>query len=222
MNTKVSKSQVDYEEGYHEVRHATHYNDDYYEARAKIALKKFFFRTDRQAEILDFGCGLGQNIYYMPNAQGYDISQHGVAFCAEKGIKATNNLEDLPNSHFKHVFSAHVLEHHPHPKSMLNDIHSKMVKGGELILVLPYERHSHPNTYDLDINQHLYCWNFQNINNLLITSGFKIISNKYIRGAGYNKLLPLYKLNFNLYWYTTNLLSRLVGIKEMMIVATKV
>jgi SAM-dependent methyltransferase len=216
----VANSEVDYEEWYHTKRHTTHFNDDYYNARAKIALTKFFSGIDQNLKVLDYGCGLGQNIFYMPNAVGYDISQFGVEFCNRKGIKATNDIEELADSSFDIVLSAHVLEHHPHPKTMLEEIHSKLKKGGQLILVLPYERHGKAQ-FELDLNQHLFTWNFQTINNLLMVSGFQIKQNKYIYGAGYNKLLPLSKLNFGLYRMATNTLSKLTGIREMKIVAIK-
>jgi hypothetical protein len=55
-----------------------------------------------------------------------------------------------------------------------------------------------------------------------LTSGFTIEKNKYVRGAGYNKLLPLIKIGgFGMYRSATNLLSRLAGIKEMMTIAVK-
>lgn len=211
---------LDYEAWYHSTRHSNHFNENYYNARAKIALTKFFKDIDRNSRVLDYGCGLGQNIYYLPNAMGYDISQFGIEFCRKKGINATTNLEDVPDEAFDVVFSAHVLEHHPHPKSMLESMYSKLKKGQKLILVIPFERHG-KGKFEFDLNQHLFTWNFQAINNLLLTTGFKIEKNRYIRGAGYFRLLPLAKLNFGLYRFATNLLSRLAGIKEMMIVASK-
>src|SRR5687768_5222984 len=113
----LNRAEVNYEEWYHKERHNTHFNDDYYNARAKIALGKFFSGIDQQSRVLDFGCGLGQNILYLPNAMGYDISNFGVEFARRKGIKATNNLAEVPNEAFDVVFTAHVLEHHPHPKT---------------------------------------------------------------------------------------------------------
>src|SRR5919199_1905686 len=162
MEQKVSvlPNEVDYEEWYHTKRHTTHFNGDYYNARAKIALTKFFSGIDKNLRVLDYGCGLGQNIYYMPNAAGYDISQFGVEFCRRKGINATNHLDELADEGFDVVLSAHVLEHHPHPKTMLEEIYSKLKKGGKLILVLPYERHGKAK-FELDLNQHLFTWNFQ-------------------------------------------------------------
>ena len=217
---KKSNDHLDYEEWYHAQRHSTHFNDDYYNARAKIALTKFFGDIDINQRILDFGCGLGQNILYLPNAMGYDISNFGVEFCKRKGINATNNLDEVPDEGFDIVFTSHVLEHHPHPKTMVEQMYSKLKKGGTLILVIPFERHGKAK-FELDLNQHLFMWNFQNINNLLMVSGFKIKQNKYVFGAGYNKLLPLAKKNFGLYRTATNVLSKLTGIREIMVVASK-
>jgi SAM-dependent methyltransferase len=73
LTTGNVNNTVDYEEWYHTERHSTHFNDDYYNARAEIAVKKFFDGFDTSKSILDFGCGLGQNIYKIPNAVGYDI-----------------------------------------------------------------------------------------------------------------------------------------------------
>jgi len=222
MNQVVinDKKKLDYEEWYHTERHSTHFNDDYYDARATIALTKFFKGFDLGKPVLDFGCGLGQNIYKVPNAVGYDISKFGVQFCQKKGIKATNDINQVPDESFDIVVSTHVLEHHPNPKEMLQQIFTKLRGGGTLILVIPHEVHGIPK-YELDLNQHLFTWNFQAINNLLITTGFKVVKNEYIRGAGYFKLLKLAKINFKFYTSATNLLSRLSGIKEMKKLAEK-
>jgi SAM-dependent methyltransferase len=220
-NTQVlTTPSPDYESQYHTVRHNNHFNEDYYNARAKIALGKFFSTIQEGERLLDFGCGLGQNIYYMKNAEGYDISEFGVEFCRKKGIKATTRVDDIPNEAFDVVFSSHVLEHHPHPKTMLEQIYSKLKPGKRLLLVIPHERHG-KGKFEYDINQHLFLWNFQAINNLLISVGFSVEQNTYIRGAGYFKLLPIAKFNFGLYRFLTNTLSRLAGIKEMMIVARR-
>lgn len=220
MNTETIDSKVDYEEGYHSKRHENHYNEDYYNARAEIALTKFFGNIDKSQKILDYGCGLGQNILKLPNAVGYDISEYGAKFCQSKGIKVTNNITEIPDEGFDIVFTSHVLEHHPYPKTMIEEMRSKLKTGKKLLLVIPFERHGKAK-FTVDLNQHLYNWNFQNINNLLIICGFEINENKYLRGAGYYKLLPLAKIHFGLYKFCTNLASRLFGIKEIMVVATK-
>lgn len=211
---------VDYESWYHSTRHPNHFEDDYYEARSRIALNKFFKGFDTTKRILDYGCGMGQNIYRLPNAAGYDVSEFAVDFCRKKGIEATTHLEDLPAESFDIVFSSHVLEHHPHPKTMLEEMYGKLRKGETLILVIPHERHG-KGSFQFDVNQHLYTWNFQAINNLLLTVGFQVRENRYIFGAGYHRLLPLARRNFGLYRSATNWLSRLAGIREMMVIATK-
>lgn len=212
---------LNYESSYHSVRHPNHAKSEYFDARSEIALTKFFKGVDLEnAKILDYGCGMGQNIGKLPHARGYDISEFSLDFCRKKGLQVTNSLTSLKNESFDVVFSSHVLEHHPHPKTMLEEMASKLKTGKELILVIPFERHG-KGSFELDLNQHLYNWNFQNINNLLISTGFKIKKNKYLRGAGYYKLLFLKRINFGLYKMATELLSRLMGIKEIMVIATK-
>lgn len=222
INTKEKEGlMVDYEDQYHTKRHKDHQNPTYYQARAKIALKKFFNEISPESNLLDYGCGLGQNIYYLKNAIGYDISKYGLGFCRQKGIRVTDSLDELKDESFDYVFSSHVLEHHPNPKEMISNMHRKLKKGSDLILVIPFEKHTYSD-FDLDLNQHLFSWNFRTINNLLITSGFKIKINKYLRGAGYNKLLPFYSVSFKIYFALTNMVSRIFGIKEIMVVATKI
>lgn len=218
---KAPVQEVDYEEGYHSERHPNHVDKAYYEARAKIAVKKFFSGVDLNSRIMDYGSGLGQNILFLPNAVGYDISEFGVKFSRERGVNATNHLDDIPDESCDYVFSSHVLEHHPHPKTMIEEMRAKLKPGHDLRLVIPFERHGKA-SFELDLDQHLFMWNFRNINNLLITSGFKIKENKYVRGAGYQRWLFLAKINFGLYRWITNLTSRIAGIKEIMVVATKV
>jgi SAM-dependent methyltransferase len=219
--TSATQSQaLDYEEGYHSKRHSTHFDEAYYNARARIAQIKFFSKLDPNDKLLDFGCGLGQNILYRPGSMGYDISNFSVDFARSKNINATTNMDEVPNEAFDVVFTAHVLEHHPHPLTMIEDMKKKLKKGKLLMIVVPHERHGRAK-FELDLNQHLYMWNFQNLNNLLLVNGFEIVENKYLRGAGYNKLLWLEKINFKLYWWATNILSRLTGIKEILVVARK-
>lgn len=162
----------------------------------------------------------GKIFSFLKNAIGYDISSHAIDFCLKKGIPATNNINDVGDESCDLVFSAHVLEHHPHPKQMIEEMRSKIKPGRNLLLVLLHERHK-KERFTLDLNQHLYNWNFRNINNLLIVSGFEINTNTYVRGACYSKLLPLANFNFHLYYFLTKAAAMLFGIKEMMILATK-
>jgi SAM-dependent methyltransferase len=212
---------LSYEEEYHSLRHKEHFNDTYYEARSKIALDKYFKGVPLDCKILDYGCGFGQNIYAFKNAVGFDISEYSIDFCKKKGIDATTDPAYLIDNSFDCAFSSHALEHHPHPKTMLETIKAKLKTGKNLILIIPYERHGKA-SLTMDFNQHLYCWTFTTINNLLISCGYNIVSNRYHRGAAYNKLLFLYKINYPLYKLATTLAAYVYGIKEIEVIATKI
>jgi SAM-dependent methyltransferase len=171
---------------YHTERHNAHFNKDYDTARAKIAISKFFSGFGIKGRILDSGCGLDQNIYKLPCELGYDLSKFGIEYCKKKVNTATSHLQALSDETIDMVLSAHIFERHPNPKEMLGNIFSKLKKGFTLILVILYELRGKAQ-YMLDLNQHLFIWNFQTINNLLLTTGFIVMKNKYLRGAKCNK-----------------------------------
>ena len=211
-----------YEEAYHSSLHSFLYKDsEYYRARAKLAIKRYFQGVPVKSKIFEYGCGLGQNILLLQNAIGYDISKFSLKFCEEKGIKTTSNFNKLKNNSFDIAFSCHVLEHLENPFETIQDIKNKLKKGGKLILILPVEGERYSN-FKLEQSQHLYTWNFQNINNLLIKAGFQIKVNEYIYSSGHKKLLFLNKIDPNLYDFATKLVGKLRDAKEMKIIATKV
>lgn len=212
---------VGYEKKYVlELHNYLYSNPYYYKIRAKIALEKYFKKIPKNSKVLEFGVGLGQNIFYLKNAIGYDISKFSLDFCHKKGIQITNNLNELKNKDFDVVFCSHVLEHLDHPINSLKLMKQKLKSGGKLILILPVEKQK-KGKLKMEKSQHLYCWTFQTINNLLIKNEFKVVKNEYFRGAGYYKLLPISKLNFTLYKILTKIVSIILNRKEMMIVAIK-
>ena len=210
-----------YEQEYHLKKHNYLYNDVYYyNIRAKLALLRYFRDIPKDFKILEFGCGLGQNISLMPNAVGYDISKFALNFCKKKGIEVTNNIKSIKNDSIDVVFSCHVLEHLEAPFDSIELMRKKLKKGGKLILILPVEKYKKV-SFEIDSNQHLYSWNFRTINNLLIKQGFKPIENKYLWAAGYKKLLLFSRINFNLYNFLTKLTGVFFNTREMKIVAVK-
>lgn len=211
-----------YEENYHDAVHSYLLNDAYYyQVRSKVALKKYFKDVSPNSKVLEFGCGLGQNIALLKNAYGYDISKFALDFCKNKNIHVFKTIEEISNDSFDVVFSCHHLEHVENPYETLKAMKQKLKKDGKLILVLPKEKHKKPKSFELDEHQHLYCWTFRTINNLLIKSGFKIISNKYECGKGYKKMLPISKINLKFYIFLTKLTAKLFNSKEMIIEAVK-
>jgi len=220
---------IRYEEKYHKGVHAPLItNELYYWVRTNLALLRYFDDIKKNQKVFEFGCGLGQNIFLLPNAIGYDISKFCLKFAKKKGIKIITNIKDIKNDSFDVVLCSHVLEHVENPYKILKILKNKLKVGGKLILILPIENHGKIN-FDLDINQHLYCWNFRTINNLLITMKFKVIENKYIRGGTSSKLtnlffsiFPLKRSYLILYNSLCKLASIILGTKEMKIVAIKV
>ena len=212
---------MEYERDYHLEKHAYLYKDEkYYDVRAKLSILKYFLGIQKDSKILEFGCGLGHNIISFPNAIGYDISKFAIDFCKKKGINITNNLKSLKDDYFDVVFSCHVLEHLENPFKELEIIHKKLKKGGKLILILPVEKHQRV-SLEIDSNQHLYCWNFRTINNLLTKVGFKPVENKYLWGTGYKKLLFFSRINFALYNFMTKLMGVILNAREMKMLAIK-
>ena len=193
-------------------------NSEYYNIKAKLALDRYFDNISREIKILEFGCGLGQNIYLLNEAIGYDISEFALNFCKDKNVNVIDNLDNVDD--FDVVFSSHVLEHVENPSETLKIMRDKLRIGGKLILILPTEKQEKVKI-KLDEHQHLYCWNFKSINNLLIKNGFSIIENKFLRGAGYNKLLFVNKINFKLYKSLTYIVGLIFGRKELKITAIK-
>ena len=194
-------------------------NQEYYLARARVSIREFFHNINQNSKILDYGCGLGQNIYGLDNAIGYDISNFALDFCREKGIKVTSNLNEIDDEGFDVVLCCEVLEHLEEPLKTLKQIYKKLDHYGKLILILPIDKWNKPNIQD--INQHLYNWNFNTITNLLVRVGFYPFSYKILRRTGFKKLLPFSRISFRLYLFFTWLAAIIFGSKHMRIIAVK-
>lgn len=209
---------IGYEQDYHRLRHANYSDERYFAARAALAAKRYLPDVPTGAPVLEYGCGLGQNIAVLKNAVGYDVSQFAVSQCLSRGIRATTELASLPDAGFDFVLAAHVLEHHPHPLNMLGEIKRKLRPGGRLVVALPHERHHKPDLSP-DLDQHLYGWTFRTINNLLMFAGFRVVRNKYLFGTGYRKLLPVRSHGAGLYEFATTVAGILTNTRELLVVA---
>ena len=210
-----------YEKNYHLNKHNFLYeNPLYYDVKAVISLIDYFKGIKINSKVLEYGCGLGQNIYLIKNSVGYDVSKFAVDFCVNRrGINAVRNKKKLRNKFFDIVLSCEVLEHLENPKRALEEIKSKLKKGGKLILILPIDKWNKPNLKD--VNQHLYNWNFNTITNLLIRVGFYPVEFKIIRRTGFKKLLPISEINLSFYLFLTKIIAIFTGSKHMKIIAVK-
>lgn len=216
--------QIGYENEYHKNRHQHLYtNPYYYKVRSEIAKKRYFGEIEDldDKKILEYGMGLGQNLFWLPKNKrfGYDISKFAIDFFKAKGGVATDNINAIEDEAFDIVFSAHVLEHVDNPLETLRVMASKLRKGGELILITPLDKGGKINKED--VNQHLWTWTPQLMNNLLIKAGFKPIQNEIIPTYAYNTLLPFRKLGLTAYDLVTRLAGMIVRDRELKFVAIK-
>lgn len=216
--------QKKYEKEYHLAKHSYLYGDEeYYKLRAKISFIKYLkspLNSYSTKSVFEFGCGLGQNIYLTKkNSVGYDTSKFALKFCKKKGIKVTNNLQELKGKKFDVVLCCEVLEHLENPLKALKQMYSKLEDEGKLILLLPIEKWKRVNLKDK--NQHLFCWNYQTITNLLLRARFIPIDYKIMRMTGFKKFLLFSRISFKLYLFLIKLLAIITGSKHMKIIAVK-
>ncbi|MCX5636889.1 MAG: class I SAM-dependent methyltransferase [Planctomycetota bacterium] len=201
---KTTGTAVDpyYERGYHSKRHENLIADDeYFWARAEASARFYFTDDERSRRIFDYGCGMGQAFAKLPNARGWDISGEARQACRNRQLEVYDSIEDVPRKSWDIVFCRHALEHIEHPIDAIRTMRELIAENGELYLILPKERHYY-GSMKPDINQHLYCWNFRAVNNLLHRTGFEPYANYYKYILGYRKLLPLRRVfGSGLYYY---------------------
>jgi SAM-dependent methyltransferase len=183
-----------YEDKYHSVRHRQMLADDYYfHARADVQSRFYFTPAERTLRIFEYGCGIGQGLAGLPNAAGWDISAEARAVCRQRSLDVYDAIGDAPKGAWDIVFCRHVLEHLEQPLEALGQMRELLSPNGELYLVLPKEQHYSLNIAP-DLDQHLYCWNFRALNNLVFRSGLIPYANNYRYSMGWHALLPVRRL----------------------------
>ena len=193
-----------YDRGYHSKRHINLIADDeYFWARAEASARLYFTPEEQAKRVFEYGCGIGQGIASLPDAAGWNVSSEAREICLRRKLKIYDDVESVPRNAWDFVFCRHVLEHLDNPLEHLRRMRELLAKYGELVVVLPRERHGHL-SFESDLNQHLYCWNFRTINNLLVRAGFHPFVNRTAYVLGYRALLPVRRvLGRNIYYYAT-------------------
>ena len=89
---------------------------------------------------LDYGCGVGKLINSMKKkgveSYGYDTSSLAVSACNNKSLKASSNLDDLPNQ-FDLISFWHSLEHVSDYTKALKKTKQILSKNGSVVVALP-------------------------------------------------------------------------------------
>lgn len=208
-----------YEESYHRARHATLINSPiYYDLKAYEARETLFRDIRPTDEVFEFGVGLGKNIYLLQRKCGYDISRFAKAFCESRGVPVYADLSLVPQRHFDVVLTSHVLEHLNEPLDNLKLLRTKLKPGGTLVIVLPVEKHGRV-PFAMDLNQHLYAWNFRTINNLVQRAGYEVIENRYRYAAAQYKLRIIGRFSLRAHYLLTRFIGWLFRRRDMIVVA---
>jgi len=211
---------MNYEEEYHKFVHKNLLKDKkYYLFRAKYA-KKTYLKYLKGNNILEFGCGVGQNIFLVKEkAIGIDVSDFCIEECNKKEIKTQKKTEKLKSGSFDGIITVHCLEHVKNPDYYIKEFYRLLKKDGLLVVVLPVVSKNKPEKKFIpNVAQHLYAWNFNAFNELLHHNGFKIKINKFNYANGFS---VFYRLPFKFAVLMIKLFGWIRRRKEMIIVAQK-
>ena len=194
-------------------------NSDYYSGYMLPGYLKTVLPKNKQAEILDIGCGFGSFMFELrklgyTSVKGIDVSDQAVNFALSQKLDVTNSsIKEFSSnsSSYNFIYMSHVLEHLNKDEIIetLEIIRTKLLKpGGKLCIAVPNAQ-SHTGAY----------WAYEDFtHNTLFTSGslyyvlkaagFNSISFLDPDGTGDSKLpfslikkifLKIYKINFH-FW----------------------
>lgn len=210
-----------YEENYHSLFHKKLLtNTEYYLFRAKYADKIYwkYFSNTKNGKFLEFGCGIGQNIFlHRNNSTGIDISDFAIKQCKTKGINAIKDIRKVDSGSIEGVLCCHVLEHLEEPAYYLKHFLRVLKKGGRLVLVLPVSKGEDKRPPDFKA-WHLYSWTVSAIWALLHTIGFEIKIARFNYASGFSLF---HKLPLPLAMAVVKFVGYLRNQKEMIVVAEK-
>lgn len=122
--------------------------EDYDKYKIPIYLKNRL-PVNKDANILDFGCGFGQVLRELEalgykNAIGAEIDQKAIEYCKKRGFKVedVSNLDSFLEkyeNYFDMIIMNHVLEHFPKEKIIptLSKLKNTLKKGGSIFIAVP-------------------------------------------------------------------------------------
>lgn len=221
-----SQGKIQYDSQYHKSKFNRYFTDDnYYKKRAQLAKDQYFSQFFKgNAKVLEFGCGLGQNIALFKNPYGIDLNKNLYPLLKKKGITTFNSLQEISNNFFDEILISQVLEHLENPLEILKELHKKLKKHRHLRLVLP-KPDLHPRFTEKEMNttkdSHIYGWGFYEANHLLNLAGYNVILNKRIYRRGVDVFFSLSSISYTLYKAFITLYGRVVNDFDLLIIAEK-
>lgn len=139
----------------------------------QFKFREFIKPTDN---VIDFGSGGGYLLKNINCSQRLGIEINPVAREAARlhGIESVASPEEAPDNFASVIVSNHALEHVQHPLEMLIRLKRKLISGGRMVFVVPFDG---PNEqyHNNDVNRHLYTWSPRNFGNLFDEAGYKVL-----------------------------------------------
>lgn len=162
-------------------------DQDYYLSFQLPVYLKDELPSDKNAPILDIGCGFGQMLLRLrdqgyTNIKGIDIGHESVNFCKsqELNVDLIESVEDYAEQNkgkYSLILMSHVLEHIPKEKCIdtLMAIRKMLAPGGSYIVMVPNAQ-SHTGVY----------WMYEDFTHyLLFTAGSLTYA---LQSAGFNRI----------------------------------
>jgi SAM-dependent methyltransferase len=148
---------------------------------------KLLSRFKKKGKILDIGQGTGEFLHFMQK-KGWDVTgvepnQSARKFASENYnllVKEESVLQELEKNQFDLITMWHVLEHVVDLTERMQQVRSLLRKDGLLVIAVPNLNSPDSRKYKdkwagLDVPRHLYHFTTKSMDNLLRSSGFRLV-----------------------------------------------
>ncbi len=134
-------------------------------------------------KLLDIGAGTGEFLLAAKKSNwevlGVEPNEQARNLSEDKGVSLAENLELVSDKNFDVITLWHVLEHLPNLQKDINLIHSKLKKGGTLIIAVPNFKSYDAGYYKkywaaFDVPRHLWHFSRSGIKSLFEENGFTL------------------------------------------------